>query len=241
MSKFETSNNLPLYFKSIDALAKPLTKAAEKELATRIQAGDEAAIHSLVNANLKFVVTIANKFIGLGLSIDDLIMEGNVGLLEAARRFTPDKDVKFITYAQFWIRKCINNALGEYGRTVRIPMNQEYDIYKRRVAGENINLSNIQIDKPIGDDDGHTLGDLVLRAAFECPFDEIDQHSLVTSILNKLNDKDRKVIETYYGIGSDEGLSAKDVAEELGMEVKKVNQTLKLARHKMRKLVEAVK
>ena len=237
MSKFETSENLPIYFKSIDSLAKPLTKAAEKDLAIRIQAGDEAALHSLVNANLKFVVTIANKFIGLGLSIDDLIMEGNIGLVEAARRFTADKDVKFITYAQFWIRKCINNALGEYGRTVRLPMNQEYDIYKRRVAGESVNLNNIQIDRPIGDDDGHTLGDLILKANFECPFEQEAQHSLVAAVLNTLNDKDRRVIETYYGIGSDEGMSAKDVADELGMEVKKVNQTLKLARHKMRKAV----
>ena len=235
MSKFETSSNLPAYFKSIDPLAKQLTKAAEHELAVRIQAGDEAALHSLVNANLKFVVTIANKFIGLGLPIDDLIMEGNLGLMEAARRFTPDKDVKFITYAQFWIRKYINTAIGETARTVRIPMNQEYDLYKRRQAGESVNLSNVQIDKPVGEEGANTIGDMLLKADFECPFEADSTAAKVQRILAKLNPHDRLVIETYYGLRSDEGMSTKEVAEELGMEVKKVNQTLKLARHKMRK------
>ena len=237
MSKFETSNNLPLYFKQIDSLAKPLAKAAELELAARIQEGDEAALQALVNANLKFVVTIANKFIGLGLSIDDLIMEGNVGLIEAARRFTPDKDVKFITYAQFWIRKCINGALGEYGRTVRLPMNQEYDIYKRRMAGENINLRNVKLDQPIGEDGENTLGDLILRSDFGCPFEAEDRAKLLSKILATLNQHDRQVVESFYGLDRGEARSAKEVAEELGMELKKVNQTLKLARHKMRKSI----
>lgn len=240
MSKFETSSNLPLYFKSIDALAKPLTKEAERQLAVRIQAGDEAALNSLVNANLKFVVTIANKFIGLGLPVDDLIMEGNLGLIEAARRFGPDKNVKFITYAQFWIRKYINTAIGEYGRTVRIPMNQEYDIYKKRMAGESINLSNVQLDKPVGDEGSNTVGDLVLKANFDCPFEKETQEAQLSAALSKLNEHDRRVIETYYGVGGGEQLSAKEVAEELGMEIKKVNQTLKLARYKMRKALGVI-
>ena len=145
MSKrFETSESLPQYFKDIEGVSSPLTKAEELQLAARIQKGDELALNRLVQANLKFVVTLANKFIGMGLSIDDLIQEGNAGLIEAARRFTPDKDVKFITYAQFWIRKRLNLSLCEYGRTVRLPVNQEYDIYKRKMKGEDINLRNVQ-------------------------------------------------------------------------------------------------
>jgi RNA polymerase primary sigma factor len=235
MAKFEASTNLPAYFKSIDKLAKPLSKAAEKELAIRIQAGDESALHSLVNANLKFAVSLANKFIGLGLPIDDLIMEANCGLIEAAKRFTPDKDVKFITYAQFWIRKKLNTALGEYGRTVRLPMNQEYDIYKRKVAGEDINLTNVRLDKPVGEDGSNTLGDLILRAEFVDPFEEQSVEQQVAAVLSKLNDHDRKVIETFYGIDRGESRSAKETADELGMDISKVNQTLRLARHKLRK------
>jgi len=104
-TRFETSAGLPQYFKSLDGLARPLSKCEEGALADRIQLGDDEALNSLVTANLKFVVTLANKFIGMGLPIDDLIQEGNAGLIEAARKFTSDKDVKFITYAQFWIRK----------------------------------------------------------------------------------------------------------------------------------------
>ena len=85
--RFETAKGLPQYFQSLDKVSVPLKKAEELELATRIQAGDEAALNSLVQANLKFVVTLANKFIGMGLSIEDLIQEGNAGLIEAARKF----------------------------------------------------------------------------------------------------------------------------------------------------------
>lgn len=237
MAKFETSANLPSYFKSIDKLAKPLSKAAEKELAIRIQAGDEAALHSLVNANLKFAVSLANKFIGLGLPIDDLIMEANCGLIEAARRFTPNKDVKFITYAQFWIRKKLNTAIGEYGRTVRLPMNQEYDIYKRKMAGEDINLTNVRLDRPVGEDGDNTLGDLILRGEFECPFEAESIAQQVATVLSKLNEHDRRVIETFYGLDRGEARSAKETSVELGIPVSKVNQTLRLARHKMRKAI----
>ena len=86
MSKrFESSESLPQYFKDIASVAVPLSKAEELQLAARIQRGDERALQQLVQANLKFVVTLANKFIGMGLSIDDLIQEGNAGLIEAAQ------------------------------------------------------------------------------------------------------------------------------------------------------------
>lgn len=117
MSKrFETSSTLPTYFREMAAISKPLSKAREHELARRIQAGDDRALEELVQANLKFAVTLANKFVGMGLSIDDLIQEANSGLIEAALRFGAEKDVKFITYAQFWIRKRLNGALCEIGR-----------------------------------------------------------------------------------------------------------------------------
>jgi RNA polymerase primary sigma factor len=117
MSKrFETSSSLPTYFREMSAVAKPLTKTQEHALSVRIQAGDDEALNELVQANLKFVVTLANKFVGMGVSIDDLIQEGNAGLIEAARRFGSEKDTKFITYAQFWIRKRLNLCLCEYGR-----------------------------------------------------------------------------------------------------------------------------
>jgi RNA polymerase primary sigma factor len=232
--RFETAAGLPQYFRNLDGLAKPLTKAEEHRLANRIQAGDEAAFNSLVQANLKFVVTLANKFIGMGLSIDDLIQEGNLGLMEAARKFTADKDVKFITYAQFWIRKRLNLALCETGRTVRIPVNQEYEIYKRKMKGEEINLTNVEIDKPVGEDENNTLGDLILRTDFNDPFEFEDQERLLRRLLGKLKASDREIVELFYGLTGD-GLSTKEIADQLGRTPAEINRSLKVARAQMRK------
>lgn len=235
MSKrFETSISLPQYFKEVTAISTPLTKDQERELAVRIQAGDEAALNELVKANLKFVVTLANKFIGMGLSIDDLIQEGNAGLIEAARRFTADKDTKFITYAQFWIRKRLNLALCEHGRTVRLPVNQEYDIYKRKMSGESVNLSNVELDRPIGENGDDTVGDIMLREDFTDPFDGQDSARLLNRLLSTLKGPERQIVELFYGLQGD-GLSTKDVADIVGKTPVEVNRALKVARAKMRK------
>jgi RNA polymerase primary sigma factor len=235
MSKrFETTDGLPQYFKSIESVAKPLSKAEELALADRIQAGDELALNSLVTANLKFVVTLANKFIGMGLSIDDLIQEGNAGLIEAAQKFTSDKDVKFITYAQFWIRKRLNLALCDHGRIVRLPVNQEYDIYKRRMKGEEINLSNVQIDKPVGEDGDNTIGDIMLRTDFSDPFEMEETNRVLTRLLSKLRPTELEIVQLFYGLVGD-GLSTKEIAEQVGKTPAEVNRALKVARAQMRK------
>jgi RNA polymerase primary sigma factor len=235
MSKrFETTDGLPQYFKSIELVAKPLSKTEELALADRIQAGDKQALDALVTANLKFVVTLANKFIGMGLPIDDLIQEGNAGLIEAARKFTSDKDVKFITYAQFWIRKRLNLSLCEYGRIVRLPINQEYDIYKRKMKGEEINLSNVQIDKPVGEDGDNTIGDIMLSTDFADSFENDDTNRVLTRLLSKLRPTEREIIELFYGLVGD-GLSTKEIAQQVGKTPAEVNHALKVARAQMRK------
>lgn len=237
MSKrFETSATLPTYFREMSEVAKPLSREDEQKLAVRIQAGDEAAINSLVQANLKFVVTLANKFIGMGLSIDDLIQEGNAGLIEAARRFTPDRDTKFITYAQFWIRKRLNLALCENGRTVRLPVNQEYDLYKKRMAGESINLRNVQLDRPVGDEGDNTVGDLILKCDPADPFTASEQARLLNRLLSIVKPSERRIVELFYGLEGD-GLSTKEIAALVNKTPAEVNRALKVARAKMRKEV----
>lgn len=103
-----------------------LTREQEIELATRIQNdSDEDALNRLVEANLRFVALIARKYVISGLPIDDLINEGNIGLMEAAKRFEPDRGVKFITYAVWWIRQAILYAINNKSRMVRLPSKQE--------------------------------------------------------------------------------------------------------------------
>ncbi|MCI4397544.1 MAG: RNA polymerase sigma factor RpoD/SigA [Acidobacteria bacterium] len=114
-----------------------LTPEQEKELAERIQRGDAAALKQLVESNLRFVVSFSKKFRGWGLSFQDLINEGNIGLMEAAKRFDPKKGNRFITYAVWWIRQAIIHAISEQGGPFRIPQKQAnllYNIHKTIAA-----------------------------------------------------------------------------------------------------------
>lgn len=233
--RFETSETLPKYFKEVNGLANFMTKDEERSLADRIQKGDAVALDRLVTANLKYVIALANKFIGLGLPVDDLIQFGNLGLIEAAHRFTSDKDTKFLTYAKFWIKKKINLALCDYGRTVRLPVNQEYSIYKSKMKGESFNLSNVRIDNKLGEDGDGTIGDLVLHTDFNDPFEGQDERLKLARILGTLTDTEHRIVSLFYGINEDEPLSTKEVADVVGTTAKKVNVTLKAARFKMRK------
>ena len=103
----------------------PLLKGTEEiELARKIRAGDPDALQELVKRNLRFVISVAKKYQNRGLPLIDLIGEGNVGLLTAARKFDPDQGVKFISYAVWWVRQAVLKALAEQTRAVRVPLNQ---------------------------------------------------------------------------------------------------------------------
>ncbi|HET6341827.1 MAG TPA: RNA polymerase sigma factor RpoD/SigA [Gemmatimonadota bacterium] len=107
-----------------------LSRAEEAELARRIRDGDQLALEKLVRSNLRFVVSVAKKYQNLGMSLPDLICEGNVGLVRAAQKFDETKGVKFISYAVWWIRQAILKALAENSKTFRLPINRATTLNK---------------------------------------------------------------------------------------------------------------
>lgn len=159
----------------------------EKELGALAQKGDEDAIRKLARANLRFVISVAKKYQNRGVSLTDLIQEGNVGLVTAARKFDPEQGVKFISYAVWWIRQAILASLANQGRAVRVPLNRASDLarifrekerlkqeLKREPSPEELseateltpelveslqtlNAAEIRLDAPIGDSEDSQL------------------------------------------------------------------------------------
>ena len=116
-------SSLDLYLDDLSGHAL-LDPEEEDRIARLARAGDGAALDVLVRANLRFVVSVAKKYQNRGMPFADLIQEGNVGLVTAARKFDPDQGVKFISYAVWWIRQAILAALAKHGRSVRLPLNR---------------------------------------------------------------------------------------------------------------------
>lgn len=114
------SKNLKIYLQQISRFSQ-LTADQEKELGRRIQKGDKKALEKMIESNLRFVVSYVKRYKGMGLGLLDLINEGNLGLIEAAKRFDPNRNVKFISYGVWWIRQAVIHALSQYSRIYNIP------------------------------------------------------------------------------------------------------------------------
>ena len=127
--KIVSSNSLRIYLKEISEFPQ-LSPVEEKEIATRLRAGDDDAFRTLIESNLRFVVSMAKKYARSGYPIHELINEGNLGLIEAARRFDPDRDVRFITYAGWWVRQAILAAIAHYGQVFSIPPKLKHELYR---------------------------------------------------------------------------------------------------------------
>lgn len=132
-----TDDSIKDFINKIDKY-KPLSREEEYELGKRIQQGDQEALSKLILSNIKFVISMANRYKNTGVSLSDLINQGNLGLVEAAKRFDPEKGVKFISYAVWWIRQAMIQLLAEQSGTVKLPIKQASLLYKINDAIENL-------------------------------------------------------------------------------------------------------
>ncbi len=122
------------YFKDVRDIPL-LTAEQEVELAERVQKGDEEARDTMIRSNLRLVISIAKRYINLGVPLSDLIEEGNIGLMRSVEKFDPSKGFRFSTYAAWWIKQAISRAIIDQGKMIRVPvyMNEEIMKYKKAV------------------------------------------------------------------------------------------------------------
>ena len=193
-----------------------ITPEREKELGALAQQGDQDAIQELARANLRFVISVAKKYQNRGVSLTDLIQEGNVGLVTAARKFDPDQGVKFISYAVWWIRQAILASLANHGRAVRVPLNRASDLArifreKERLKQEKgrepstdelaeathltpelveslqtLNSAEIRLDAPIGDSEDSQLVERFITEEAAEPEVEVESRLLTETITEAL-------------------------------------------------------
>ena len=194
-----------------------ITPEREKELGALAQNGDEDAVQELARANLRFVISVAKKYQNRGVSLTDLIQEGNVGLVTAARKFDPEQGVKFISYAVWWIRQAILASLANHGRAVRVPLNRASDLArifreKERLKQDKgreptteelaeatdltpelveslqtLNAAEIRLDAPIGDSEDSQLVERFITEEAAEPEIEVESRLLTEAITEALS------------------------------------------------------
>src|SRR5438067_5583601 len=188
----DDASALAAYLREISKLSR-LTTDEERALGARIRHdADQAAVTRLVEANLRFVVSYAKRYRGLGVSFLDLIHEGNLGLIEAARRFDPSRNVKFITYAVWWVRESMMHVLADQTRAFSFPP-KLFSVLRRVGAAADVSLSE-PVGRGAAGDDGPSreLGDLLEQDGVPAIEDEMIHQSDLDELAEALRDLDGK-------------------------------------------------
>src|SRR4051794_14967071 len=235
----DESGALQAYLRGIAKLPR-LTAEEEHELAERIQRyGDEAALRRLVEGNLRFVVSYVKRFRGLGVPFLDLIHEGNLGLMEAARRFDPTRNVKFITYAVWWVRESMMHVLADQTRAFSFPP-KLFGVL-RRVPGGGTDVS---LNEPVrraghAADEGSSreLGDLLEQDGVPVDDEMIHQSDLdeLADAMRDLDGKEREVVRLRYGFEDDEPRTLQEIGDRLHLSRERVRQIESRAKDKLRR------
>jgi RNA polymerase primary sigma factor len=202
-----------------------LSLAQEQEL---IKRADIASRNKLIEANLKFVIQVANKYRGMGLELEDLIGFGNVGLFEAAEKFDTSKNLKFITFAVWYIRAEIQKALNDLSRVVRVPSH----------LTKTAEYSTKSISTPVGDGDNkETYADRFLAAeTSKSGRDKTDLQYDLARALSQLKPKQKEAVCRFYGVGFEYEQCMDQIAEEMGVTGERARQLVRQAENALKAL-----
>ena len=228
LSSGKVYDNVKIYLKSIGKV--PLLKTEqEKEIAKRIQAGDQDAKDELIEANLRLVVAIAKKYVGRGLQFLDLIQEGNLGLVKAVDKFDYTKGFKFSTYATWWIRQAITRAIADQARTIRIPVHMVETINKlTRVQRQLVQ----ELDRePTAEEIAERLGNISAEKVREIQKISMEPVSMETPIGEEDDSHLGDFIEDKHALSPDEYATNELLKDE-------INNVLMMLTERERKVIQ---
>ena len=203
---------------------KPLTKAKERRLLKKCKKGNLKAKNEILESNLRFVFDIARHYTGRGVPISELISDGNMGLLRAIEKFDESKDVKFISYAVWWIRQAMLESIKKKNAINFVEIEPNTD-------------NDTSMDKKLIEDDED---DVSFNNDFSNENDEkereikIEQKNIVIKLLNVLDERERDVIESYYGINDKKELTLTDIGKKYNLSSERVRQIKKKGLMKLR-------
>jgi RNA polymerase primary sigma factor len=207
-----------------------LTNEEERQLAERIAKGDSRALSKLVEANLKFVVTVARQYKGKGVAMEDLVSEGNIGLMKAAAKFDASKGVRFVNYAVVHIRQAIEKAIDQQGGLYQVPKDVKQDLARQ----QSIPLS---VDAPLGHRTNMSLLSVLVNKdaplADECVHSEAIEDAIEYA-LGTLDDRERRVVNAFFGIDQEHETMA-EIAEDMDLKRERVRQIRDKSVRKLRK------
>ena len=205
---------------------KPISRNDEIRLFKALKGGDETARNKILEANLRFVFDMARKYSGRGVEISELISEGNIGLMKAIDRFDPDKGIKFISYAVWWIRQTMGEAVRKNGLMSTYETGYYDEI--EDVFDKNSPLADCEDDIDTGQFDG-------LYSDEDEKFQRIDnEQSVHTVLLSCLTETERDIIKSYYGINETGELSLREIGEKYNLSSERVRQIKKQGFRKLR-------
>ena len=234
------TSTLTAYLREIAKLPR-LTIDEERALTHRIHdQRDQAAVTRLVEANLRFVVSFAKRYRGFGVSFLDLIHEGNLGLIEAAHRFDPAHNVKFITYAVWWVRESMMHVLADQTRAFSFPPKLFFTLHRVPGGGADVSLNEPVVRGGLGDRDGPSreLGDLLEQDGVPAIDDEMIHQSDLDELAEALRDldgKEREVVRLRFGLEDDQPRTLQEIGDRLHLSRERVRQIESRAKEKLRR------
>lgn len=244
-------DDIQIYLKDIRKI-KVMSVERERELAEMMKSGDlterqrEKVYSELVQGNLRFVITIAKQYQNQGLELCDLINEGNLGLMKAIKNFDWNKDLRFISYAVWWVKQSILQSLNDNARTIRLPVNVVQDLHRAKREAESTgnkledkfqNLpSMIDLDMGINDE-GDTLIDIIKNDDADMPDEAFNTKDLLRiklfAMLENLTEREKAIIEDYFGL-SGTPRTLEDIGSDFNLTKERVRQVKEATLRKLR-------